>query len=121
MPAVPADIWVDLEAKVCLLEMNLGDVTSHLSHLEAQSHCLLIEDDLMAPVTGPLGAAHLAATCHIMLTGSTPAHTMWPHALACVDNDAAMADINMDDLQVFIDASFPTTVPLMSSHLPPTH
>jgi hypothetical protein len=34
-PAVPADIWVDLEAKVHLLETNLGDVMSCLSHLEA--------------------------------------------------------------------------------------
>ena len=34
-PTVPADIWVDLKAKVHLLEMSLGDVTSCLSHLEA--------------------------------------------------------------------------------------
>ena len=110
-PAVPADIRVDLEAKVRHLETNLGDVMSRLSRLEARSHRLLIEDDLMAPATGPLGVAHPAAVRRVTLTGSTPARTTRPHALARVDDDASMADVDVDDLQAFVDASFPTTAP----------
>jgi hypothetical protein len=74
----------------------------------------------MAPMTGPLGMAHLAAAHCIMLTGLTPACTMQPHTLAHVDDDAAMADVDVDDLQAFVNASFPTMVPPMLSHLPPT-
>jgi hypothetical protein len=61
----------------------------------------------MAPATGPLGAAHPAATRRVTLTGSTPARTTRPHALARVDDDASMADVDVDDLQAFVDASFP--------------
>ena len=34
--------------------------------------------------------------------------TMWPHALAHINDDAAMADVNVDDLQAFVDTFFPT-------------
>jgi hypothetical protein len=65
-PAVPANIRGGLEAKVHLLEIHLGAVIACLTNLKECSEHLLYEDDLMAPPTGPLGAAHPSAACRVM-------------------------------------------------------